>query len=110
MVVVVVYCVEYIILLCCLYYFNVLNNKIKPFDVEYIIKWGVKIDKVVFWVAKNYIFSNLVVNAPSSYYSNKLNINLIFYSILSLSFMHKERIKNKEIIFKWSDKRIEYEK
>ena len=48
MVVVVVYCFRYIILLCCLYYFNVLNNKIKPFDVEYIIKWGVKIDKVVF--------------------------------------------------------------
>ena len=29
MVVVVVYCVRYIILFCCLYYFNVLNVKIK---------------------------------------------------------------------------------
>ena len=27
---VVIYCVRYIILLCCLYYFNVLNVNIKP--------------------------------------------------------------------------------
>ena len=37
MVVVVGYCVKYIILLCCLYYFNVLN-----------VKWVIKRDKVVF--------------------------------------------------------------
>ena len=43
MVVVVGYCVRYIILLCCLYYFNVLN-----------VKWVIKRDKVVFWVAKSY--------------------------------------------------------
>ena len=30
MVMVVVYCSKYIILLCCLYYFIVLNAKIKP--------------------------------------------------------------------------------
>ena len=29
-VLIVVYCVRYIILLCCLYYFNVLNINIKP--------------------------------------------------------------------------------
>ena len=28
----------------------------KTFDVGFIIKCGVKIDKVVFWVAKSYTF------------------------------------------------------
>ena len=56
MVVVFVCCVGYIILLCYLYYFNMLNVKIKSFDVWCIIKWDIKIYKIVFWVAKNYIF------------------------------------------------------
>ena len=50
MVVVVGYCVRYIILLYCLYYFNVLNVNIKSllFVVGCIIKWIVKINKIVF--------------------------------------------------------------
>ena len=49
MVVIVIYCSEYIILLWCLYYFIVLKAKIDPLiDAECFVKWVGKIDKVTF--------------------------------------------------------------
>ena len=41
-----------IILISCLYYFRWSDKKNRTFDIGCIVKWGGKIDKVVFWGVK----------------------------------------------------------
>ena len=48
--------VFYFILMSCLYYFKWSGKKKKTINVGYIVKCGVKIDKVTFWIAKISIF------------------------------------------------------
>ena len=38
----------------CLYYFKWSDKKNRTFDVDCIVKWGSKIDKIAFWGVHNY--------------------------------------------------------
>ena len=47
------YLYSFIILMSCLYNFKWSDKRNRTFDIECIIKWCGKIDKVVFWGAKS---------------------------------------------------------